>query len=398
MPCFHPISAYALPGGGVTFNRRESSGRIQKIPCRNCIGCRLKKTKEWGVRCMLEAQLHRQNSWVTLTYRDETVPHGGTLVPEDLTLFLKRLRRHVDYHCDGQQLRYFACGEYGEICQNCFKSPKNASDPCRCVKYVKSHGRPHFHIVVFGYQFPDLEPFKVVRGNQYYTSAIAEKLWQKGYVTIGEVTNQSIEYTARYVMKKINGDKAEKHYERIDASGEIHKIKPEYNTMSRNPGIASKWFDSFGTDVYPRDEIVLIQKGGQSQLPKLVEGDPLEAMLRNPRVKTLRDIQAKVYKPSGYFDTLYKRKHGEIALQAIKAKRQVAMEKNKADNTPERLAVKEEIAQIKLKKKSRDLEAAEPKVERIPKLPNLHTQTDEEIEAEVEAQFQEIADGYAFLD
>ena len=36
-------------------------------------------------------------------------------------------------------------------------------------------------------------------------------------------------------------------------TGEMHKLWPEYVTMSRRPGIGSKWFDQYQSDVYPKD-------------------------------------------------------------------------------------------------------------------------------------------------
>ena len=91
-----------------------------------------------------------------------------------------------------------------------------------------------------------------------YTSAILNELWSFGFSTIGDVTFESAAYVARYVMKKITGDKAESHYQ-----GRV----PEYTTMSRRPGIGKPWFEKFGSDVYPADEVV-IRGGIVCQPPK----------------------------------------------------------------------------------------------------------------------------------
>ncbi|EBW8988162.1 hypothetical protein BXL21_24545 [Salmonella enterica subsp. enterica serovar Enteritidis] len=47
-----------------------------------------------------------QNCFITLTYNDENLPEGGTLVRKHLTDFFKRLRKHFT----GRTIRYFACG------------------------------------------------------------------------------------------------------------------------------------------------------------------------------------------------------------------------------------------------------------------------------------------------
>lgn len=85
---------------------------IIQVPCGRCLGCRLDHAKMWSDRCMLELQDHDEAYFVTLTYDDQHVTlsdeNAATLVKSDLQNFFKRLRK------DGQKIRYFACGEYGE--------------------------------------------------------------------------------------------------------------------------------------------------------------------------------------------------------------------------------------------------------------------------------------------
>ena len=74
----------------------RSFGRKQTIPCGQSIGCRLERCRQWAVRCMHEASLYSSNCFLTLTYRPEDLPECASLVPDDLTKFIKRLRKA---HC-----------------------------------------------------------------------------------------------------------------------------------------------------------------------------------------------------------------------------------------------------------------------------------------------------------
>ena len=93
-----------------------------------------------------------------------------------------------------------------------------------------------------------------------YTSVILEKIWGRGFCTIGEVNFETAGYTARYIAKKINGDKADEHYTTSHPiTGDIIRLQSEYNTMSRKPGIGKDWYQKYTSDIYPSD--FLIYKG-----------------------------------------------------------------------------------------------------------------------------------------
>ena len=150
--------------------------------------------------------MHEENSFVTLTYSDEHLPDGGRLVLDDFQRFFKRLRKRV-----GVPVRYYHCGEYGE-----------------------TFGRPHYHACIFGYGFPDRVLWSYSNGQPLYSSKELSDLWPYGHALIGEVTFDSAAYVARYIMKKVNGDRADEHYRRVDLdTGEIYQLPPEYTTMSR---------------------------------------------------------------------------------------------------------------------------------------------------------------------
>lgn len=259
------------------------------VPCSSCIGCRLAYSQQWAIRCMHEASLHRDNCFVTLTFNDEFLNKDGSLVKRDFQLFMKRLRRRF-----GNGIRYYHCGEYGS-----------------------QLSRPHHHVCLFGFDFPDkVHAFRTSQGIDYYNSPSLEELWScpitnksYGMSSIGAVTFQSVAYVARYMLKKVRGSDALEHY----------GIRlPEYSSMSRRPGLASEWFAKFSSDVYPGDFVV--HKFKKFPPPKYY------------------DHQLELTDP-----TLYAK---------IKADRRSAGELLSAspDHTPQRLATRGEVLTLRSKK------------------------------------------------
>lgn len=226
-----------------------------RVGCGQCLSCRLKKSSEWAVRCTLETkQYPKDYCWfITLTYDDEHLPFqlacnfdtgeatffNSSLVPEHLSDFMKDLRRYYEYHYDWQGIRFFGCGEYGE-----------------------KFGRPHYHLIVFNMPPPpDLKP---VEGRDsdymYYRSDILSKIWDSGFVCLGECTFDTCAYVARYVLKKQLGKESERYYvER----GRV----PEFTRMSRKPGIAREWYEQHKDEMFDTDS-VLCHVGKGSYVPK----------------------------------------------------------------------------------------------------------------------------------
>lgn len=237
MPCFKPLSAFLyydpeLNKRQIAFGRHPNwdTAKTMDLPCGQCIGCRLERSRRWAVRLMHEASLHQENSFLTLTYSDDHLPSGGTLVVKHFQDFMKRLRK-----AHGAPLRFFHCGEYGE-----------------------KFARPHYHCILFGCDFSRdrVEIERTQSGFPQFQSDKLDALWSHGRCTIGEVSFESAAYVARYCLKKITGEKAEDHY-----AGR----KPEYVTMSRRPGIGKGWVEAWGfPNIYNADHVVL---DGRESLP-----------------------------------------------------------------------------------------------------------------------------------
>lgn len=176
------------------------------FPCGQCLHCRINKRRNWTNRMRLELLDHGKASFVTLTYSEDCLPAGGTLVPEDVTKFFKRLRSAFQYEDEQRadacllprfrRIRYYYCGEYGE-----------------------HGGRPHYHIALFGVCQTETD--------------LLEKCWHNGHIYTGELNKNSIQYVAGYILKGMNHDRSEINSEFLKGR------HPEFQRMSRNPGLGT---------------------------------------------------------------------------------------------------------------------------------------------------------------
>ena len=297
MACFSPLTAWQLESGEVVFAERGKVRRELTLPCGQCVGCRLERSRQWAVRCMHEASLHEANAFITLTYSPENLPADGSLHYEHFQLFMKRLRKRV-----GCPVRFYMCGEYGE-----------------------RNWRPHFHACIFGYSFPDKVLFKrgATPNLSLYTSGVLSSIWTDGFASVGQLSFDSAAYVARYVMKKVTGNAAQCHYAKLDlATGEIRTLVPEFNRMSLRPGIGADWFFKYHSEVYPRDGVV---------------------------------VNGVLAKPPRYYDKLLT-EYRPATAEFVELLRYRASMEVSADNTAERLRVREAVTHARLSFKQRSLE------------------------------------------
>lgn len=329
MTCFHPLYAYpARPAGpqldehnrevpvarpawldaelgtakrsrSLVFSAKDSyaGARAIKIPCGQCIGCRLAKSQDWATRIMHEAQLFEDNCFITPTFSDQHLPDDYSVSVRTHQLFIKRFRQLW-----GGPMRYFGCGEYGGLRQ-----------------------RPHYHDIFFGVHFEDRYPWmRSPAGELLYRSPLLERAWPFGHVLIGSVTRQSAAYVARYVIKKITGEPAAEHYTRCHpVTGEVCKVRPEFIVMSRRPGIGAGWYERFASDAFPSDFVVM--DGRRVPVPAFYK----------------RRLDAE----------------DERTALRILAKRKAAGRLHADNNTDDRLQVREEVQRLRMERLHRALEA-----------------------------------------
>ena len=234
---------------------------LLELPCGRCRGCRMKKRWEWGVRCTHEAayiweEFSLPSTFITLTYDDANLPIDGSLVPKHLQDFIKRFRRRIE----PDNIRYYACGEYGSKC------PKHELQNCPMCGPIQ---RPHYHALIFGWAFPDRQEIGCREGLPVYESDFLNQLWPYGLHEIGSVTIESANYVAGYIMKKITGNKAHEHYQRYCPLRDTwYHVEPEFHHMSKKPGIGLGWLGKYKDDVYPSDECPIPGRGVHGTPPK----------------------------------------------------------------------------------------------------------------------------------
>lgn len=306
MPCTRPIPAARLipenfaawslihPGHKmpkIIVGRRALSASTRfydliSLPCGKCLDCLRRISRDWSIRLFHELEEHGHASFITLTYNDENIPRSdkgfNTLNKRDIQLFFKRFRKEIS----PQKIRYYLCGEYGS----------------------RTH-RPHYHAIIYGYDFPDKYFFFKSGRNYVFRSPLLEKLWPYGISSIGDVTADSVCYVAGYVQKKLFGPKF---------GLEFGDAEPSFSMQSTRPGIASAWIHKYYSDVY-----------------KVVDSEVVKDYCRFKQFLHCR--------PPRYFDKLFALNHA-TDFDTIKANR--ARKAADCLLTPEELRRKEDFAKL----------------------------------------------------
>lgn len=290
MACYTPLRGYRGSDGKVRLGVALPGQSQSTVACGTCIGCKVERSRQWAVRSIHEAQMHRANCFVTLTYADEHLPKYGTLNKRDIQLFFKRIRK------SGHVLRYLQCGEYGD-----------------------RTFRPHHHACLFGVDFTCDPKAKLLKttpdGHDLYTSPVLEAAWKLGQVSVSKFSYETARYVAQYITKK--SGKQWDYCElggAVDDKGKPIPLKPPFATMSRNPGLGKSWIETYYSDVYPHDEVII---AGSRQ------------------------------KPPKYYD-LFAEKKDPAMMAELKAQRVIRAEAD-SDNSPARLAQRKTYQELKLK-------------------------------------------------
>lgn len=199
----------------ITYYRRLYGDMLVLLPCGHCESCRASRSKDWANRCYLESLYHDKNYFITLTYDPAYCP--DFLIKRHVQDFVKSLRNK------GFDFRYFLCGEYGS-----------------------QSGRPHYHMLAFGLDLTDLYFFgNSKKDSKMFCSDTLDEIWQKGFVSVCEMTPETICYTARYCTKKLGSNDYDK----------------EFILMSRRPGIGSKWLSEHYKDLIDDQHLYLGEYG-----------------------------------------------------------------------------------------------------------------------------------------
>lgn len=306
-------------GSVISYNGKKPNYNSQymdliMVPCGQCLECRLKRAKAKAMQSYGECRIVEEstqpyknengclvghNCFVTLTFGDDSTYEflrkkrklsrymakkyrsflTWSLENREIPLFMKRLRKRIDKDYpiwrqkydmtmknNSPNIRFCHCGEYGE------------------------HGfRPHHHMIIFNFDFPDKYLWSVDKKNnvKYYRSKMLEELWPFGFCLISEVTYNTCAYVNRYITKKMTGDKKDEWYQ-----GRM----PEQYTCSNRNGIGYEYFMKYGENsIYNTDTMTMINYKGKyvsSKPPKYFD-DLLER--ENPELFEIIKENRKLY-------------------------------------------------------------------------------------------------------
>lgn len=204
------------------------------IPCGKCIGCKLDYSRDYAVRSYHELHMLRElygvqkASFLTLTFSDDALLYrdkGRSLDKLAFRQWIKRFRQQVYRYYGIDNIKIMACGEYG-----------------------KKFMRPHYHMIIYGFDFPDKYRFMMRNNNIYYRSPFVESLWkspgfdgQYGWCVIGEATLESSAYVARYITGKFDGSFA------IDKYKDKEK---EFLLTPRKEGLGLSYLKKYYKDIF----------------------------------------------------------------------------------------------------------------------------------------------------
>lgn len=329
MKCYNPRLAFVNPAGGrphfTQFSWAQFVGNHKlkipsylgdsplKMPCNKCEACRLEHARQRAVRCHHQVKTSGCGSFLTLTYDPKHLPPGGTLMEEHAVKFMKDLRRRICHEdsCYGKRFNW-----------ETLKMVRGCRGFCReiksfgCAEYGSKFLRPHYHLLIFGYDFPDKTYWRGGAehgtGHATYRSKLLEGCWKRGHSEIGSLTFKSAAYVARYVQKKAR--------KKSLPPG----LAPERAIcISRRPGIGREFFELYYRDMY-RVDAVFDDTRGKQGIPR-------------------------------YYDVLLQKLDPEM-FSRIKLDRRSKRPIDERENGTERMAVRKQVHTETLKKLQRSYE------------------------------------------
>ncbi len=214
------------------------------MPCGNCLPCKITRRRIWTHRMMLERSTSETACFLTLTYDDKNLPEEfhnektgqiyseNSVNPSHVKTFINTLRKTL-HRQSKTKIRYYACGEYGDKTQ-----------------------RPHYHLAIYGYP-PCSGSGPTYHGRTYVPCSCSQctelsSIWNKGHIFLGKLQQESAQYIAGYVTKKLTQDDNPRNTEYRQKSGiALNGRHPEFGRMSTQPGLGYYAAVAFGKKIQP---------------------------------------------------------------------------------------------------------------------------------------------------
>lgn len=219
----------------------------ERVACRSCDYCVGRRVRAWCVRAMMEKDTHPACLALALTYSEDT-EHSRRSARmfdyKDVSDFIKRLRRQMDYHRGVKgALSFIAAGEQGERFKRC-----------------------HWHLILFGQvdflmlgEWRDRHGVTTDRSNIISPRPVGGdpgtvwrrrwSLWPHGFVTVQEPDYGGMRYAMAYALKdqfnvrNSDGTKRE---------GSAEVFGTGYLVMSKKPPIGAAFVDRYVADCAAR--------------------------------------------------------------------------------------------------------------------------------------------------
>nr|QJB20008.1 MAG: replication initiator protein [Microvirus sp.] len=324
MPCTFPLQGFFSGINGqfkycekaqAAFRAGKSLGGQGAVSCGQCINCRLRLQRDWAIRAAHESTLWPSSSFLTFTFDTPSMKRLCPLAkwsdpfddftPDPVKVPLKErysiVRQHmVKFNKDLRErlypelVRFMYCGEYGD-----------------------RYKRPHYHSIVFNYDFPDKKFYKRIGTKDYFNSDLLSSLWPHGHAVISDFSFETASYVAGYMLQKVSGRGKDRHYK---------GLCPEFAGYSRMPGLGYEWFHRYWRDLYPSDECV-VQLGDRKC----------------------------VVRPPAYYDRLLKKFHPDV-FEAVSLARRKDLVDLAEDHSYERLQAIHKCTVAKINRLVKNLE------------------------------------------
>jgi len=278
MRCLYPRTVgFASDGKTLSWSQKTFSKEYStfQLPCGKCIECRLEYARQWAVRCVHEAQMHENNSFITLTYSDESLS-SDKLYYDEFRKFIGRLRDKIFRETVGKN---FGPGHWSSLSKSqkkqFRKDNKELLEETQIAVFVTGEygektKRPHWHALIFNWKPNDCKyQYSNERGDRIYSSRTLgpftpdevakcksweeRPLWKNGKCELGAVTFESAGYVARYAAKKL-----------VHGKDDEHEYQPISKKSSKH-AIGKRWLEKFWEDIFRRGECMILNSNGETQ-------------------------------------------------------------------------------------------------------------------------------------
>ncbi len=291
---FLPIDPEKAPSAQFRIYVKPQHRHLYKkstITCGYCPDCKGSKSVKTAMQLKCELIMSPDNAFfITLTLNDENLRDDYSIHLPDMQKFIKRIRKELNKRYPCNKFRYLLQCEYGG-----------------------KYSRPHYHIIVFDYPIPDLEPAESDNERDGFISEYLETTWGKGTIFIMPLSYETCLYVVQHHYKDRILDKAPIHELPVThpVTGEyITERAPEKTTRSARPAIGDSFFNQYLSDIYPHDYLIhadqkmpvpkrfdtLLERSNPTEFLKIKEIRKLAIELRTDQENETREryILAKI--------------------------------------------------------------------------------------------------------